>query len=141
MLRKGFAVWTGSAKDGNGELSTQSETLKDTPYTFDDRFGQGKGTNPEELIAAAHAGCFTMALAFKLAHERFTPEGINTAATLKMEQVNGAWTITSIDLETRARIPGIDAKKFQELAADAKANCPVSRLLNAKITLHAALEE
>ena len=141
MLRKGSAVWTGSAKEGNGELSTQSETLKDVPYTFDARFGQGRGTNPEELIAAAHAGCFTMALAFKLAHEKYTPEGINTEATLKMEQVNGAWTITSVHLETRARIPGIDATRFAELAADAKANCPVSRLLNAKITLHAALEE
>ena len=141
MLRKGFAVWTGSAKEGNGELSTQSETLKDVPYTFDARFGQGRGTNPEELIAAAHAGCFTMALAFKLAHEKYTPEGINTEATLKMEQVNGAWTITSVHLETRARVPGIDAGRFAELAADAKANCPVSRLLNAKITLYAALQD
>ena len=113
--------------------------MNDTPYSFVARFGDGKGTNPEELIAAAHAGCFTMALSFMLNNEGFTADAIDTEATLTMDQINGAWTVTSIHLTTRARIPKIDAAKFGEIASNAKANCPISRLLNATITLDAAL--
>jgi osmotically inducible protein OsmC len=139
MQRKANARWQGTAKDGTGSLSTQSGTLSDVPYTFKARFGDGKGTNPEELIAAAHAGCFTMALAFALNNQNFTAEAIETEAQLTMDQVSGAWTITAVHLLTRARVPGIDAAKFGEIAAAAKANCPVSKVLNATITLDAAL--
>ena len=139
MRRKASARWQGTAKEGSGTLSVASGTLQDTPYSFVARFGDGKGTNPEELIAAAHAGCFTMALSFMLDNEGYTADAIDTEATLTMDQVNGAWTITAIHLTTRARIPKIDAAKFGEIASNAKANCPVSRLLNATITLDAAL--
>ena len=103
------------------------------------RFGDGKGTNPEELVAAAHAGCFTMALSFMLNGAGFTADAIDTEANLTMDQVNAAWTVTGVHLTTRARVPNIDAAKFAELASNAKANCPISRLLNATITLDAAL--
>jgi osmotically inducible protein OsmC len=139
MQRKATARWQGTAKDGTGTLSTQSGTLADVPYTFKARFGDGKGTNPEELIAAAHAGCFTMALSFALNNQGFTAEAIETEAQLTMDQVGGAWTITAVHLLTRARVPNIDAAKFGETAAQAKANCPVSKVLNATITLDAAL--
>jgi osmotically inducible protein OsmC len=139
MKRKANARWQGSTKDGGGVLSTQSGAINDLPYTFKSRFGDGKETNPEELIAAAHAGCFTMALSFALNNEGFTADAIETEAQLTMDQVNGAWTITAVHLLTRARVPNIDAAKFSELAAGAKANCPVSRVLNATITLDAAL--
>jgi osmotically inducible protein OsmC len=139
MQRKASARWQGTAKDGSGTISTQSATLKDTPYSFVARFGDGKGTNPEELVAAGHAGCFTMALSFMLNNAGFTAEAIDTEATLTLEQVNAAWTVTSIHLTTRARVPGIDAAKFAEVAGDAKANCPISRLLNATITMDAKL--
>ena len=139
MQRKASARWQGTVKEGSGTLSVQSGTLKDTPYSFQARFGDGKGTNPEELIAAAHAGCFTMALSFMLNGAGFTADAIDTEANLTMDQVNGAWTVTGVHLTTRARIPGIDAAKFAELSSNAKATCPISRLLNATITLDAAL--
>lgn len=139
MERKASARWQGPAKEGQGTLSVQSGTLKELPYSFKARFGDGQGTNPEELIAAAHAGCFTMALSFALNGRGFTAESIDTDARLVMEQVEGAWTITTIRLVTRARVPGIDAATFGEIAAGAKANCPVSRVLKAEITLEAAL--
>jgi lipoyl-dependent peroxiredoxin len=139
MKRTASARWQGSTQEGSGTLSAQSGTLKDTAYSFKARFGDGKGTNPEELIAAAHAGCFTMALSFMLNNEGYTADAIDTEATLTMDQVNGAWTVTAIHLTTRARVPKIEAAKFGEIASNAKANCPISRLLNATITLDAAL--
>lgn len=139
MKRKASARWQGTGKEGAGTLSTQSGVLNDTPYSFVARFGDGKGTNPEELIAAGHAGCFTMALSFMLNGAGFTADALDTEATLTLDQVNGNWTVTGIHLMTRARVPGIDAAKFAELASNAKANCPISRLLNASVTLDAAL--
>ena len=139
MKRKANARWQGTAKEGSGTLTTQSGTLTDTPYSFVARFGDGKGTNPEELIAAAHAGCFTMALSFGLNNAGFTADAIDTEAQLTLDQVQGGFAITSIHLTTRARVPNIDAAKFNEVAASAKANCPVSKVLNATITLDASL--
>jgi len=139
MKRTASAVWNGDLKQGKGTLSTQGGVLNDTPYSFSTRFESGAGTNPEELIAAAHAGCFTMQLSAFLGLAGFTPEELKTDATLTFEQVSGTWTITTIDLELTGRVPGIDQAKFEEIAADAKAKCPVSRLLNAKITLTATL--
>ena len=140
MKRTASAAWNGDLKQGKGTLTTQSGVLKDTAYSFSTRFENGIGTNPEELIAAAHAGCFTMATAAALGRAGFTPDTLATNASLTFEQVSGNWTITTVDLQMTARVPGIDAKKFQEVAADAKANCPVSRVLNAKINLDARLE-
>ena len=139
MKRKANARWQGTAKEGAGTLTTQSGTLTDTPYSFVARFGDGKGTNPEELIAAAHAGCFTMALSFMLNGAGFTADAIDTEAALTLDQVNNNWTITSVHLTTRARVGKLDAAKFAEIAANAKANCPVSRVLNATITMDAKL--
>ena len=139
MQRKANARWQGTAKEGSGTLSVQSGTLQDVPYTFKARFGDGKGTNPEELIAAAHAGCFTMALSFSLNNAGFTADAIDTEAQLTLDQVPGGFSITAIHLTTRARVPDIDAAKFGEIAAGAKANCPVSKVLNATITLDATL--
>ncbi len=140
MKRTASAAWSGDLKQGKGSVSTQSGVLKDTQYSFATRFEKGVGTNPEELIAAAHAGCFTMATAAALGRAGFTAERLSTSATLTLEQVSGNWTITTIDLQLAGTVPGIDAKKFDEIAADAKANCPVSRVLNAKISLAAKLE-
>jgi len=140
MKRTASAVWSGDLKQGKGSVTTQSGVLKDTNYSFTTRFENGVGTNPEELIAAAHAGCFTMATAAALGRAGFTPDKLATNASLTLEQVSGNWTITTVDLQMTAKVPGIDAKKFQEIAADAKANCPVSRVLNAKISLDAKLE-
>ncbi len=140
MQRYASAVWQGSLKEGKGTLSTNSGVLKETPYSFAKRFENEPGTNPEELIAAAHAGCFSMALSGKLGGAGFTPDKLSTRAKLTLEQVQGNWTITAIHLELAAKVPGIDRAKFEELAADAKATCPVSRLLNAKISLDAKLE-
>ena len=139
MQRKANARWQGTAKEGGGTLSVQSGTLQDVPYTFKARFGDGKGTNPEELIAAAHAGCFTMALSFALDNAGFTADAIDTEAQLTLDQIPGGFAITAIHLTTRARIPSIDAAKFNEIAAGAKANCPVSKVLNATITMDATL--
>jgi len=140
MKRTASAAWLGDLKQGKGTVSTQSGVLKETPYSFTTRFENGIGTNPEELIAAAHAGCFTMALSASLGRAGFTPQKLSTQATLSFEQVQGSWTITAVHLETSARIPNIGREKFEEIAADAKANCPVSRVLNTKITLDAKLE-
>lgn len=140
MKRTATASWTGNLKEGEGELSTQSEVLKNAPYSFVTRFDNEKGTNPEELIAAAHAGCFTMAMSAFLNKAGFTAESLKTQATVIMEQEEGNWSIHSIQLELKAKIPGIVAQTFEEIAANAKKNCPISRLLNAKITLDAKLE-
>ncbi len=140
MKRKGSARWQGTAKEGQGTLSVESGTLRDTPYTFKARFGDGKGTNPEELIAAAHAGCFTMALSFALNNAGFTAEAIDTEAVVSLEQQPaGGFAIPAVHLVTRARVPGIDEAKFMEIANGAKANCPVSKVLNATITMDASL--
>lgn len=141
LNRTAAARWTGSGKDGKGTLSAPGGALKNTPYSFASRFESTPGTNPEELIAAAHAGCFTMAFAFTLAGAGFTASGLDTQASLTMEQVGAGWSISTIHLDMAATIPGIDEAKFQALAADAKANCPVSKVLNAKITLTATLKK
>ncbi len=140
IKRHASAAWSGSGKDGKGSLTTQSGTLKETPYGFNARFGDGKGTNPEELIAAAHAGCFSMATAFQVSGAGHPRESLLTDAILTMEQVPGGWQIAAVHLVLRAKVPGIDAAKFKELAEGAKANCPVSKVLNATITLEATLE-
>ena len=135
MKRTATALWNGDLKSGKGTLSAPGGALSNTPYSFTSRFENGLGTNPEELIAAAHAGCFTMALSAFLGKAGFTPQELSTKATLTMEQVAGNWTITTIHLDLTGRVPGIDAAKFEEIAKDAKANCPVSRVLKAEITL------
>jgi osmotically inducible protein OsmC len=135
MKRTASAVWQGDLKKGQGVLSTQSGVLNKTQYSFATRFENGIGTNPEELIAAAHAGCFTMALSAFLGNAGFTPGELSTGATLTLEQVEGNWTITAIHLDLSGRVPGIDAAKFDEIADQAKAGCPVSRVLKADITL------
>jgi osmotically inducible protein OsmC len=140
MKRTASAIWSGDLKSGHGALATHSGVLKDTPYSFATRFEAAQGTSPEELIAAAHAGCFTMALSASLGKAGFTPKRLATQATLSLELVNGNWTITSVHLDNEAWIPGIDSQKFEQIAADAKANCPVSRLLRADISLTAKLE-
>jgi lipoyl-dependent peroxiredoxin len=139
MKRVAKSVWHGSGKDGHGALTTQSGTLKDTPYSFVARFGDGKGTNPEELIAAAHAGCFNMALAFALGMAGFNPDSLETQAAVSLEQVGGGWQIPAIHLDLTAKVPGITYEKFQEIANQAKATCPVSLVLKANITLNAKL--
>jgi osmotically inducible protein OsmC len=140
MKRTGSAVWQGDLKGGKGAVSTQSGVLKDTQYSYSTRFENGVGTNPEELIAAAHAGCFTMALSAALGNAGFTPERLATQAAVTLEQVEGNWTITTIDLQLDAKVPGIDRAKFEQAAADAERNCPVSRVLNAKINLQSTLQ-
>lgn len=140
MKRKASAVWQGDLKSGRGTISTDSGVLKAMQYSFSTRFENGPGTNPEELIAAAHAGCFSMALSFALQQAGFTAEKIATSATLNLENLpQTSWTITAIHLDTTATVPGISAEKFAEIAAGAKANCPVSRVLKADITLDAKL--
>jgi osmotically inducible protein OsmC len=140
IRREASAVWQGAGKDGRGTLTTPSGTLKETPYSFHTRFEDGQGTNPEELIAAAHAGCFSMALAFQLSGAGHPPAELATKAMLTMEQVTGGWKIARIVLQLRAKVPGIDQAKFDELARAAKENCPVSKVLNAEIALEATLE-
>jgi osmotically inducible protein OsmC len=140
MKRKASAVWRGDLKSGRGTISTDSTVLKDTQYSFGTRFENGPGTNPEELIGAAHAGCFSMALSAELGKAGFTPESIATTATVTLENhPQTSWTITKIHLDTTAKIPGIAADKFAEIANGAKAGCPVSRLFKAEITLDAKL--
>lgn len=140
MQRTASAVWTGSLKDGRGTISTQSGILSNTPYTFATRFENAKGTNPEELIAAAHAGCFTMALSNQLGSKNLTPQSLRTTATLTLDKLDDGWTITKVHLDVTARIPGASPADFQAAAENAKANCPVSRLLKAEITMNANLE-
>lgn len=141
MERTASAVWNGGLKDGKGTISTQSGALSDTPYSFVTRFESGKGTNPEELIAAAHAGCFTMALSAQLGTMNFTPQSLRTTAKLTLEKLEAGWTISKIHLDVAARVPGISGAAFDSAAASAKANCPVSRLLKAEITMTAKLEQ
>jgi osmotically inducible protein OsmC len=138
--RKASAVWNGSLKEGAGRISTDSGVLHDTQYSFSTRFEDGKGTNPEELIAAAHAGCFSMALSGQLTTAGKPPEAINTTATLTMEKTDAGFTVTKIHLDVTARVPGIDEAGFTTAANNAKAGCPISRLLNAEITMTATLE-
>ncbi|MGE5646212.1 MAG: OsmC family protein [Acidobacteriota bacterium] len=140
MNRKASAVWKGGLKDGKGSISTASGVLKETQYSFGTRFEQGIGSNPEELIAAAHAACFSMALSAQLGEAGITPESINTTATVTLEKNAGGWEITASHLDVCAKIPGNDRATFERAAASAKAGCPVSRLLNAKITMDAKLE-
>lgn len=143
MLRTGQAVWRGTGKDGSGNLTTPSGVLSSQPYSFKLRFVDEdgvNGTNPEELIAAAHAGCFTMALSFQLSNAGFVPEELNTDAHLTLEKQDIGFTITGIVLKLQGKVPGISAEQFAELAAGAKAGCPVSRALAAvPITLEAKL--
>ncbi len=139
MQRKGSAVWRGGLKDGNGSVSTASGVLKDTRYSFATRFENGIGTNPEELIAAAHAGCFSMALAAQLGSAGITPEAIETTAAVTLEKQESGFSITAVHLDVTARIPGADHAKFDVAAKAAKEGCPVSRVLNAKITMDAKL--
>jgi osmotically inducible protein OsmC len=135
----GSAVWSGGLKDGKGAISTKSGALKDYPYGFASRFEGKPGTNPEELIGAAHAGCFTMALSLILGEAKLTAEKMETQADVTLEKQGDGFAITSVHLTLKAKIPGVDDVKFQELAAKAKAGCPVSKLLNTKITLDATL--
>lgn len=141
MQRTASAVWKGALKDGKGSITTQSGILSDTPYSFATRFEDKKGTNPEELIAAAHAGCFTMALSAQLGTMNFTPQSLRTTATLTLEKLDAGWTISKIHLDVAASIPGISADAFNSAAGSAKANCPVSRVLKAEITMNAHLEQ
>ena len=140
MKRKGSAVWKGNLKEGKGSVSTGSGLLDNAQYSFGTRFEEGKGTNPEELIAAAHAGCFSMALSAQLGNAGITPESIVTTATLTMEKLEAGFTITTIHLDVVAKIPGGDRNAFETAANNAKAGCPVSRVLNATITMDAKLE-
>ena len=135
MVRKARAAWRGTGKDGNGDLSTDSGVLSSAPYSFKTRFENGRGTNPEELIAAAHAGCFTMALAFQLQGTGFTPTELSTEAAVSVEKQEQGFAITKSALTLRAQVPGIDTAKFEELARAAEKNCPVSKVLNAEITM------
>jgi lipoyl-dependent peroxiredoxin len=139
MIRKASAVWNGSLKEGNGTISTESKTLSNAQYSFSTRFENGVGTNPEELIAAAHAGCFTMALSAQLGNAGITPESIETTAAVTLEKLEAGFTITKVHLDVSAKIPGADAAAFQTAAQNAKAGCPVSRLLKAEITMTAKL--
>ena len=140
MKRKASAVWNGSLKEGKGRISTESTTLKDAQYSFSTRFENGVGTNPEELIAAAHAGCFSMALSGQLTTAGHAPESINTTATVTMEKTDAGFTVTNVHLDVNARVPGIDQAGFETAANNAKAGCPISRLLKAEITMDAKLE-
>ncbi len=140
MKRNASAVWKGDLKSGQGTVSTESGVLSDTQYSFKTRFEDGKGTNPEELIAAAHAGCFSMALSSELGKLGVTAESITTTAALSFEKTDAGFTITAIHLNTKAKVPGADKETFEKAANNAKKGCPVSRVLNAEITLDAALE-
>ena len=140
MKRKASAHWEGGLKDGKGTVSTQSGVLDKSQYSFGTRFEEGKGTNPEELIGAAHAGCFSMALSMVLGEAGITAKSIDTQATVSLDQVEGGFAVTHIHLQLKAHIPGADPEKFKKAAETAKNNCPISKLLNAKITLESELE-
>lgn len=139
MVRKGRAVWRGTGRDGNGNLTTDSGVLDSTPYSFRTRFEDQRGTNPEELIAAAHAGCFTMALAFQLQTAGFEPEELSTEAAVTLEPEGQGFKISKSALTLRAKVPNLEQAKFDELARAAETGCPVSKVLNAEITLDAQL--
>lgn len=140
MKRTATAAWTGTGKDGKGNLTTQSTTLNKTQYSYNSRFESGVGTNPEELIAAAHAGCYTMALAFALQKAGFTPDSLETTATITLDVSGAAPTITQSALVLKGKVPGITKEQFLELAKGAETGCPVSRVLKAEITLDATLD-
>lgn len=137
MKRNATAVWNGSGKEGSGHLTTQSTVLSTTQYSFNSRFAEGVGTNPEELVAAAHAGCFSMKLSFVLGASGFTADEINTKCEITLDPAQGA--ITESHLIVTAKIPGISKEQFESAVADAKANCPISKLLNTNITHEATL--
>src|SRR5260221_2424237 len=139
MKRKASAIWQGELKSGKGKISTESGTLKETQYSFSTRFENGVGTNPEELIAAAHAGCFSMAFSAELGKAGFTPASINTTATITLDKTDAGFSVTESHLDMTAKIPGIDEAQFAAIANGAKAGCPISRLLNAKLSLDAKL--
>ncbi|MGC9291395.1 MAG: OsmC family protein [Acidobacteriaceae bacterium] len=139
MQRTASAIWLGNLKDGKGTVSTGSGALNKAQYSFTTRFENGVGTNPEELVAAAHAGCFSMALSVQLSSAKLTPESIETTADLSFEKLEAGWTVTKIHLTTRAKVPGASRGAFDQAAQEAKAGCPISRLLKAEITLDAQL--
>jgi osmotically inducible protein OsmC len=140
MKRKATAEWHGGLKDGKGEISTDSGVLSKAQYSFGTRFEQGIGTNPEELIAAAHAGCFAMALSAQLGEAKMVAESINATATVTLEKLESGWTVTESHLDVTARIPGANRDAFETAAQNAKAGCPISKLLKANITMDAKLE-
>ena len=140
MKKTASAHWQGDLKQGKGTISTQSGALKDNPYGFNTRFEDKPGTNPEELIGAAHAGCFSMAFSLLLGEENFIPDSIDTQATVTLEKLSDGFAVTAVHLEMQARIPGIKQSQFEEIANQAKLGCPISKLLNAKITLDASLK-
>ena len=140
MIRKANATWRGTGRDGTGDLTTASGVLSSTPYSYKTRFETAPGTNPEELIAAAHAGCFTMALAFALQQAGTPAEELHTEAAVSLDPEGQGFKISRSALTLRAKVPGLDTAKFQELAKGAEQNCPVSKVLNAEITLDAQLE-
>ena len=137
--RSASAAWSGGLKDGKGSISTESGALSAYPYGFASRFEGKKGTNPEELLGAAHAGCFTMALSLILGEAKFTAEQMDTTAKVTLEQVDGGFAITAVHLTLKAKIPGVDQATFEELTGKAKAGCPLSKVLKANITLDASL--
>lgn len=139
MIRKARAAWRGTGRDGAGDLSTDSGALAETPYSYKTRFESARGTNPEELIAAAHAGCFTMALAFALQQAGYTPTELTTEAAVSLDPDGAGFKISRSALTLKADVPGLDKATFDELAAVAEKNCPVSKLFNAEITLEATL--
>ncbi len=140
IKRKGSAVWSGGLKDGKGTVSTQSGVLNQQQYGFNTRFEDGAGTNPEELLAAAHAGCFTMALSAQLGEAGMTAQKLETTATVSLDKVDGGFAIPAVHLDLVATIPGANEQAFQEAARKAKEGCPVSKLFNANITLDAKLQ-
>jgi osmotically inducible protein OsmC len=139
MVRKASAVWNGSLKEGKGTISTESGVLSNSQYSFSTRFENGKGTNPEELIAAAHAGCYSMALSAQLGNAGITPQSLETTASVTLEKLDSGFTVTKVHLDLTARIPGVDRAAFDKAAADAKVGCPISKLLKAEITLTTTL--
>ena len=141
MKRKASAVWQGGLKDGKGTISTDSGVLANTQYSFSTRFEDGAGTNPEELIAAAQAGCFSMALSGQLGQAGLTAERINTTASVSLEKTDAGFSITKVHLDVTAKVPGADQAAFEKATANAKSGCPVSRVLNAEITMNATLEQ
>ena len=140
MIRKGSAEWRGGLKDGKGTVSTDSGVLSTVPYSFSTRFENAKGTNPEELVAAAHAGCFSMALSAQLGGAGLTPQSIRTTASVTLEKVDAGFSVTAVHLAVIAEIPGADRAAFEKAANEAKAGCPISKLLKAPITMEAKLE-
>jgi lipoyl-dependent peroxiredoxin len=140
MKRNASAVWNGSLKEGKGTISTESGLLKEAQYSFSTRFENGVGTNPEELIAAAHAGCFSMALSGQLTTAGTPPERVATTATVTLEKLDAGFTVTKVHLDVAAKVPGATEESFETAANNAKKGCPISRLLNAEITMTAKLE-